>query len=686
MAGATQPSLATSLNPFHEGIDLEIDDLCQRLSDLDLRGHILGLMVNESNSSLEQLRKERETTSLTDQSQVVIGRREETQKIVGFLTGIPRFQIRWIRHQKGESSAETDVGICVVAIVGMPGIGKTTLAQAEFNNSWVDETFKPIKVWVYVSDVFDIHSVTMTILNQLPSDSGRQSLGTSENLDYLQRTLRQRVVGKRILIVLDDVWLEKSRDWNLLLCPLRSALRGNAIIATTRHREVVDMMSAALTIHLDELSYEHRLRLLEKLTEREFNSISEPRMAAIGRSIVEKCGGLPLALRMLGSLLRSAPDEDEWKNILRQMWFLPDSQNDIHQALLLSYYHLPSHLKHCFAYCSIFPKKYKFESEKLLLLWMAEGLLPEEGNGRSMQETGGRCFDDLVSRSFFQRSDSDGSFFTMHNCIRDLACHVFQEIGICQENPQSIPRRARHFSYMQGKYDRRETFVHLEGIDHLRTFLPFRSPSSNPSSYLNKQVPEILFSTQSRLQVLSLAHYKIDNLPDSLDNLNHLRHLDVSYTQIWKLPDSVCNLQTLLLSNCTSLWRLPAEIWKLISLRHLDISGCMCLWEMPQGIGSLCGLQILTAFVVGFESGASIKELGKLQLIRGGLRISGLYRVVSPSDALEANLQGKPRLNELVLECGYRRREAEDVLHALEPHKKLRSLTIKNYGGTKFPD
>ncbi|GAB4839583.1 hypothetical protein Ancab_029106 [Ancistrocladus abbreviatus] len=336
-------SLATSLNPFHEGIDLKINNLCQRLLDLDQQIPRLGLEVKESNFSLEQLRKERETTSLIDQSQEVIGRREETQKIVGFLEGIQRSQIRWIRHQKGESSAETDVGICVVAIVGMPGIGKTTLAQVVFNNSWVDGTF-PLNVWVYVSDVFDIHSVTMTILNQLPSDSDRESLGTSGNLDYLQRTLRQRVAGKRILIVLDDVWLEKSRDWNLLLCPLRSALGGSAIITTTRHHKVVDMMSPDLTIPLDEFCLEERLRLLEKHTGSEFISFQESTMESFGRLIAEKCGGLPLALSMLGRLLRSAKDEDEWVNILRQMWHLSDSQNDIHQALLLSYYHLPSEL------------------------------------------------------------------------------------------------------------------------------------------------------------------------------------------------------------------------------------------------------------------------------------------------------------------------------------------------------
>ncbi|GAB4839567.1 hypothetical protein Ancab_029091, partial [Ancistrocladus abbreviatus] len=110
--------------------------------------------------------------------------------------------------------------------------------------------------------------------------------------------------------------------------------------------------------------------------------------------------------------------------------------------------------------------------------------------------------------------------------------------------------------------------------------------------------------------------------------------------------------------------------------------------EMPRGIGSLSGLQKLTAFVAGSERGASITELGKLQLI-GGLHISRLERVVSPSDALEANLRGKPGLKELVLEwssaCS-RTNIYEDVSKALEPHKNLRRLSIKNYGAIKFPD
>ncbi|GAB4839569.1 hypothetical protein Ancab_029092 [Ancistrocladus abbreviatus] len=138
-------SLATSLDPFHERIDLKINNLCQMLSDLAQQIHILSLEDNKSDFSLEQLRKKRETTSLIDPSREVIGRREEKRKIVGFLQDKPRFQITQNRHQKEESTAESDVGICVVAIVGMPGIGKTTLAQAVFNNSWVDVPSRSLK-------------------------------------------------------------------------------------------------------------------------------------------------------------------------------------------------------------------------------------------------------------------------------------------------------------------------------------------------------------------------------------------------------------------------------------------------------------------------------------------------------------------------------------------------------------
>ncbi|RXH93003.1 hypothetical protein DVH24_013579 [Malus domestica] len=195
------------------------------------------------------------------------------------------------------------------------------------------------------------------------------------------------------------------------------------------------------------------------------------------------------------------------------------------------------------------------------------------------------------------------------------------------------------------------------------------------------------------LRVLSLSRYKnITQLPDNIGKHLNLRYIDLSYTAVKKLPDTLCtlyNLQTLLLVGCSSLVELPADMRKLINLRHLDISGT-CIKEMPVQMGRLKSLRTLTAFVLGESTrSGGIGELGQLSNLRGKLSILNLQNVVNPIDALGANLKDKKDLNEVELAWG--REEADDsikerhVLESLQPSVNLVKLTIRFYGGTSFP-
>ncbi|XP_054810966.1 putative disease resistance protein At3g14460 [Prosopis cineraria] len=198
--------------------------------------------------------------------------------------------------------------------------------------------------------------------------------------------------------------------------------------------------------------------------------------------------------------------------------------------------------------------------------------------------------------------------------------------------------------------------------------------------------------TMYNLQTLKLnGCHKLVQLPKDLYKLINLHYLDLSCTGISKLPDSICkvrSLQTLKLRGCGSLAELPPDLSNLINLRHLDLVGT-CIREMPMNMGRMKYLQVLTRFCVGKQRGSNIKELGKLNYLRGRLEIFQLYNINDPMDAGEAKMKEKNYLNELTLGWSGNNEDLQNersVLEALQPHISLKGLGIRNYGGTRFVD
>ncbi|KAJ9162719.1 hypothetical protein P3X46_022475 [Hevea brasiliensis] len=650
-----------------KGITTRLEEISSHKNDLDLRENL------EGNSN--KVRKRLPTTCLVNESQV-LGRERDKEDVLELL----------MRDYVCDSK------ICVIAIVGMAGVGKTTLAQLIYNDNQVNDCFD-LKVWACVSDDFDVLSTTKTILESLT----HRTFGC--NLNLLQGRLQGILTDKKFLLVLDDVWNENYHNWEVLCSPFRRGAPGSKIVVTTRNEGVASIMGSVAAYRLKELPYDSCLPLFTQLALGTNSFDAHPNLKAIGEGIVGKCKGLPLAAKTLGSLLQTKGSQDEWEDILHsKIWDLPEEQSIILPALRLSYHHLPSHLKQCFAYCSIFPKDYEFSKEELILLWMAEGFLQQPKGTKRMENLGAKYFDDLLSRSLFQQSSRNESLFVMHDLINYLAQYVAGEVCFRLEDRLESVQKARHVSYIRHRYEVFKKFEVLYKAQSLRTFLPLpvHMGLGIRNFYLTRKVTDELLPKLRCLRVLSLSGYCISVLPNVIGKLKHLRYLDLSHTLIKTLPESVsalCNLQTLILHGCGALSNLPAGIVNLINLRHLDITNTKQLLELPLRMGKLTNLRTLSKFVVGKGNGSKVTELRDLLRLRGQLAITGLHNVANIYEAGEANLQYKQDLQELVMEWSSNielqnesdDRKEMDVLDMLQPHKNLKVLKIEFYAGKSFP-
>ncbi|KAL6127019.1 hypothetical protein ACLB2K_075064 [Fragaria x ananassa] len=577
----------------------------------------------------------------------------------------------------------------VVGIVGTGGVGKTTLAKHVFNDAATGQ-FSP-KGWVSVSDDFDIVRVAAAVLESVTSAPVQEFKELNSILDKLSKEL----AGKKFLIVLDDVWHTCSYGhWTTLQASFRVGAAGSKIIVTTRDANVAKRMGDSSPYNLKPMSEDDCWKLFQHHAL--LNNRPED-VELLKEKIVEKCDGLPLAARTLGGLLR-CKRLDEWEDILdHKMWTLSDQNKmeDILPALKLSYHYLPSTLKRCFSYCAILPNDYEFEEMQLILWWMAEGLIPQQPKEhKQMEDLGRDYFQELVSRSLFQKSSKTESRYIMHDLVTDLArwaagssCCRLEDMQNYDSQQRTCLPKIRHSSYIHGMYDGVNKFEVYSEATCLRTFLPLSLSSYH---YLAQKVTSDLLPKLHYLRLLSLNGYEITELPDTIGELKHLRYLDLSHTPIRSLPDSTTtlyNLQTLLLKSCNQLKALPTNMRKLVNLRHLNNSGTRSLKEMPPQLGQLTNLQTLPEFVIGKGSGSGVREIESLLHLQGTLHISRLKNVSCVEDAGSANLKSKERLEALILEWSSSSVSTEDaaiVLDMLQPHSKLKELTIKGYGGLKF--
>ncbi|WCJ42289.1 NB-ARC domain-containing disease resistance protein [Euphorbia peplus] len=691
------------------------------LSLQNIQRDSLSLQLTSIQPNFEDMLSQDRLATVSIVDKYVVERETDVAKIVNLIT----------------SSYNQHHTIVVVPIIGVGGVGKTTLAKLVCQKV-MSLTTKPfdVEIWVHVAGHFSEYRTLGEMLRSLNS-----SMGSVTNRDTILRQLAKELVSKRFLLVLDDVC--NNAQWNRFKTVLSRICRnnGNAILVTTRLRETAsNMATSPQHIHeLNRISDDECWLILKERAFRKATELVPSIFEVIGRQIANKCFQNPFFAKILGAIMGFNMDVETWLKISDALVL---NENRIDLVLCdRIFHHLPSYLKPCFAFCSIFPKDFLIRKEELIWLWMAEGIIDS-------WDTGSKWFDALLDSSIFQeveRDDYDDSVICkMHDIVRDIALYFSRSrsqesyiyhLYACDpfvQGPWNKKLRTILLSGvpLQQRWDmemlqspRQEIWklemlrsLHLNGsnmselpssikkMKHLRYLDVSISKTNKLSRSITKlynlqtlnlsnstitELPEFI-TELFNLQTLKVSNSKIKELPESINKLQKLQTLDVSNSMIKVLPESItelCNLQTLKFLKCKELTELPRKrINNLISLKHVAFS---FEHQMPVGLGKLSDLQTLLLFVVGLDWGGSIEELQCLNKLRGTLKITRLEEVGDKEEVEQANLQRKANLQGVCFEWSYgendRSSRDEELLEGLQPHPNIQRIKIKYYMGEKWP-
>ncbi|CAJ2671512.1 unnamed protein product [Trifolium pratense] len=563
----------SSSNPltFRFKMVQQIKDIRDRLDKVASNGTKFGLTTINVNPGLPVQRRQMTYPDVDASS--VIGRESDREEIIKLLMQ---------PHPQGDGVG--DKRLCVIPIVGIGGLGKTTLAKLVFNDKKVDQLFQ-LKMWVCVSNDFDIKQIIINIINSIsdsmlasasaPTLNFSQHQENINNLDMVQLVsrLRSKLSGQKFLLVLDDIWNDDRAKWIELKDLIKVGTVGSKIMVTTRSKSIASMMGTIPSYVLHGLSMDNSLSLFVKSAFEEGEEENFPNLVEIAKEIVKKCLGVPLAVKTLGSSLYSKFDLTKWEFVRdSEIWNLEQKQDDILPALKLSYDQMPSYLRHCFAYFSLFPKGFSFGMNSMVKIWIALGLVESRNGSENLENIAREYIDEFHSRSFLLDFKDEGQLFVykVHDLVHDLALYVAKdECVLVQSHTRNIPNQVRHVSIVEK--DSLDLDLILKSKQVRTILFPIRGMGLDSASLLDTWVSRYKF-----LRLLDLSDSSMDTIPDSIAKLEHLRTLDLSNnSKIKRLPHSICklqNLQVLLLSGCTELETLPKGLGQLVSLRKLSIT------------------------------------------------------------------------------------------------------------------
>ncbi|PIN19963.1 Apoptotic ATPase [Handroanthus impetiginosus] len=477
---------------------------------------------------------------------------------------------------------EKKKGLSIASIVGMGGIGKSTLARAVYNHAEVAHQFDR-RAWVVVSQQFNLAETIQELVLQLePNENKQHVLEIMKNSpeQHLKSMLHERLKGRRYFIVVDDVW--RQQDWELLASAFPDEQdKASRLLVTSRSHNIP--RRAQYVHEMKTLDNDRSWELLLKTAFNDSNNIGTcpHELEDIGREILTKCKGLPLAITVVGGLLlEQRQSRAGWEKVLQEINSHSGRNrcSSIEAILELSYHDLPPHLKSCFLCLGFFKEDATIHADKVVHIWVAEGLIPQEGVN-TMEDTSRDYLDELINRNMVQvkdlsRKDGRVKNCQIHDLLRELSIkkakeEINFEILKDQGNSilQSLGHKPRHCA-ISCSTESFNIFSTRSVNKHLRSLFFHGGGGGDVNSRSSYN-----WKSFRLLRVLDMEGLGLRKLSDTIGELVGLRYLGLRYNDLEELPSSLSRLKNLqvldLLGNRRV--KVPNVIWKIDSLHHIYI-------------------------------------------------------------------------------------------------------------------